>query len=109
MKSIVPSRSATRSKHSWRVRPGVLLVRARLRRPASALIKLDLPTFDLPANASSANTGAGSSRTSLAAITNSAFLIVGVSALTLACLARDDRDDVVELADAEQVAHREVD
>ncbi len=35
------------------VRPGVLLVRASLLRPVMALIALDLPTLDLPANATS--------------------------------------------------------
>src|SRR5882757_754978 len=39
------------------VRPGVLLVRASARRPASALIALDLPTFERPANAISGGPG----------------------------------------------------
>ena len=35
---------------SW-VRPGVCEVRASARRPVSALIRLDLPTLERPANA----------------------------------------------------------
>src|ERR1700730_15907405 len=42
-----------------RVRPGVLEVRARVRRPVSALRRLDLPTFDLPAKAISRNASPG--------------------------------------------------
>src|SRR5207302_2635130 len=38
--------------NSW-VRPGVCEVRARLLRPVSALIRLDLPTLERPANATS--------------------------------------------------------
>jgi hypothetical protein len=45
------------------VQPGVALTRANAWRPSSALIKLDLPTFDLPANTNSAQLGAGNSRT----------------------------------------------
>src|SRR2546430_5060503 len=37
---------------SW-VRPGVCEVRARLLRPVSALMRLDLPTLERPANATS--------------------------------------------------------
>src|SRR5689334_7775726 len=44
------------------VRPGVLLVKARRLRPASALIALDLPALLRPAKASSGMPGAGSSR-----------------------------------------------
>jgi hypothetical protein len=36
------------------VRPGVLLVRAKAFRDVMALMALDLPTLDLPANATSA-------------------------------------------------------
>src|SRR6185312_3889281 len=43
------------------VRPGVLLTKASRRRPASALIALDLPAFERPANASSGAPGGGSS------------------------------------------------
>src|SRR5438552_13836284 len=43
------------------VRPGVLLVRARLRRPRIALIALDLPTFERPAKAISGGPGGGKS------------------------------------------------
>src|SRR6267142_3474273 len=39
------------------VRPGVLLVLARLRRPARALIALDLPTLERPAKAISGGPG----------------------------------------------------
>ncbi len=46
---------------SW-VRPGVLLTKARRLRPASALIALDLPALDLPANAISGAPARGSSR-----------------------------------------------
>src|SRR5580704_4515872 len=38
--------------NSW-VRPGVCEVRARALRPVSALIRLDLPTLERPANATS--------------------------------------------------------
>ena len=47
------SRSLTRKKLSCRVRPGVLLVRARPRRPSSAFRSDDLPTFERPATATS--------------------------------------------------------
>jgi hypothetical protein len=43
------------------VRPGVLLVNARRLRPVSALIALDLPTFERPAKASSGGPGGGMS------------------------------------------------
>src|ERR1051326_8294776 len=43
------------------VRPGVLLVRARPRLPRSALIALDLPTFERPAKAISGTPAAGRS------------------------------------------------
>src|SRR4029077_8303363 len=53
------SRSLTRKKFSCRVRPGVLLVRARARRPSSAFSRDDLPTFDRPATATSGRFGGG--------------------------------------------------
>ena len=37
------------------VRPGVLDIRANVLRPVSEFIRLDLPTLDLPANATSFN------------------------------------------------------
>src|SRR5262245_30846160 len=43
------------------VRPGVLLVNARRLRPRSALIALDLPTFERPANATSGGPAGGRS------------------------------------------------
>jgi hypothetical protein len=42
------------------VRPGILLVNASRTRLASALIALDLPAFDRPANAISGAPGGGS-------------------------------------------------
>ena len=50
-------------KLSSRVRPGVTETRARLVRPASALIRLDLPTFERPAKATSARPSFGRSAT----------------------------------------------
>src|SRR5262245_53789156 len=41
------------------VRPGVLLVRARSRRPVMALSALDLPAFERPANATSTPSSGG--------------------------------------------------
>src|SRR5713101_4842994 len=54
------------------VRPGVLLVRARCFRPASALMALDLPTFERPAKASSGGPAAGRSAARPAARQNTA-------------------------------------
>src|SRR5580765_488487 len=54
------------------VRPGVLLVRARPRRPASALMALDLPTFERPAKAISAGPDGGRSAGRAAARRNCA-------------------------------------
>src|SRR5258708_587207 len=45
---VAPPRS---KKFNWRVRPGVLEVRARLVRPVSAFNRLDLPTLERPAKA----------------------------------------------------------
>jgi hypothetical protein len=50
----------------WRVQPGVLLVRTRLRRCIMALRRLDFPTFERPAKAISAIAGAGSCSTRVA-------------------------------------------
>src|SRR5947209_13196596 len=55
------------------VHPGVLLVRARPRRPARALMALDLPTFERPANATSGGPGFGSWATLPAARRNTAW------------------------------------
>jgi hypothetical protein len=46
---------------SW-VRPGVLLTKARRRRPASVLMALDFPALERPANAISGLPAPGSSR-----------------------------------------------
>src|SRR5438105_15403497 len=54
-------------KMSSRVRPGVCEVRASALRPVSALIRLDLPTLERPANATSAPAMAGSASTEPAA------------------------------------------
>src|SRR3954464_15821370 len=54
------------------VRPGVLLVRASARRPASALMALDLPTFERPAKATSGGPGGGRSAMRPAARRNTA-------------------------------------
>src|SRR5262247_3456277 len=52
------------------VRPGVLLVRARPLRPSSALMALDLPTLERPANAISGGPGGGRSAGRAAASAN---------------------------------------
>src|SRR5262245_36416650 len=57
-------------KISSRVRPGVLDVRARTRRPVSALIRLDLPTLERPANATSTPSIGGSEAIDPAAALN---------------------------------------
>src|SRR5438552_5434671 len=54
------------------VRPGVLLVNARREWLASALIALDLPAFERPANAISGGPGGGNCSSSAAVRTNSA-------------------------------------
>src|SRR5262245_26883200 len=54
------------------VRPGVLLVRARPRRPASALMALDLPTLERPAKAISGGPSGGRSAGRAAARRNCA-------------------------------------
>src|SRR5262245_43551204 len=54
------------------VRPGVLLTRARPRRPASALMALDLPTLERPAKAISGGPGGGRSEGRAAARRNCA-------------------------------------
>jgi hypothetical protein len=50
---------ASSKKFSSRVRPGVLLVRASARRCTMALMALDLPAFERPANATSAPASGG--------------------------------------------------
>src|SRR5271167_1052602 len=54
---------------SW-VRPGVELVRANPRTPSKLLIKLDLPTFDLPRKATSGRLVKGNCSGSTALLTN---------------------------------------
>src|SRR5580704_6791448 len=49
--SVRTSRPEPPKKISCWVRPGVFEVRASARRPVSALIRLDLPTLERPANA----------------------------------------------------------
>src|SRR5580704_10065915 len=49
--SVSTSRPEPPKKISCWVRPGVFEVRASARRPVSALIRLDLPTLERPANA----------------------------------------------------------
>src|SRR6185437_435078 len=56
--------------NSW-VRPGVREVRARFLRPVSALIRLDLPTLERPANAISTPRIGGSDTAEPAAAVNS--------------------------------------
>src|SRR3954471_20526723 len=55
---------------SW-VRPGVLDVRAKALRPVSALIRLDLPTFERPAKAISMPATGGNESTEAQARENS--------------------------------------
>src|SRR3954469_4286046 len=61
--------SAAKKISSW-VRPGVLEVRASACRPVSALIRLDLPTLERPANAISTPRIAGSEVSDPAAVEN---------------------------------------
>ena len=61
-----------RKKLSCCVRPGVFEVRARVLRPVSALTRLDLPTFDRPAKATSISPVGGRPSSEPAAQTNSA-------------------------------------
>ena len=57
---------ASRKKLSSCVRPGVLLTNARRAVPTNALIALDLPALERPANAISARSGGGRSASRLA-------------------------------------------
>src|SRR5258708_28233820 len=50
MSTSTSRRGPPKKSSSW-VRPGVFEVRANARRPVSALIRLDLPTLERPANA----------------------------------------------------------
>src|SRR4029450_6318164 len=63
-----PSLPSTK-KLSSRVRPGVTDTRARLVRPVSALRRLDLPTLDRPAKATSARPSRGRSATRVTPLT----------------------------------------
>src|SRR5690348_14990997 len=62
--------SAAKKISSW-VRPGVCEVRASELRPVSALIRLDLPTLERPANAISMPRILGSDSSELAAVAKS--------------------------------------
>ena len=55
-----------------RVQPGALLVRTSFFRWTRLLMRLDLPTFERPANATSAKVGAGNCPSAVAPATNSA-------------------------------------
>src|ERR1700735_2215933 len=65
----------------WRVHPGVLLVRASPLRCIVAFRRLDLPTFERPAKATSRSVGGGRDASSTAPATNSA-LVTRVSSVT---------------------------
>src|SRR6187431_283736 len=65
-----PAFSGPSKKISSWVRPGVCEVRARLLRPVSALIRLDLPTLERPANATSIPVILGRPSSALAAHRN---------------------------------------
>src|SRR6266446_2985085 len=64
-----------RKKFRTCVRPGVDEVRARPRTPNNELIKLDLPTLDLPRNAISGMLSRGQSASFSALLRNSALVI----------------------------------
>src|SRR5215211_1041749 len=66
------SRPARSKKLSCCVRPGVFEMRASVRRPVSALTRLDLPTFERPAKAISSPVIGGRLSIALAAQTNPA-------------------------------------
>src|SRR5277367_45957 len=51
--------SPSRKKLIWRVRPGDCETRASALRPVSALMRLDLPTFERPTKAISGSSGGG--------------------------------------------------
>src|SRR5688572_27910146 len=67
---------ATRYRLASRVLPGAALVRASRRR-TSALIKVDLPTFDRPTSAISGVPSLGRSAALAALVTNSALIFTG--------------------------------
>src|SRR6266545_723082 len=69
MSTSVRGLPAPKKISSW-VRPGVCDVRASALRPASALIRLDLPTFERPAKAISMPRIGGSRSTVAAAAAN---------------------------------------
>src|SRR5271168_4530022 len=67
MSTRISSLGPLKKINSW-VRPGVLEVRAKALRPVSALMRLDLPTLDRPANAISGAAIPGSDLSELAAV-----------------------------------------
>src|SRR4029079_11972223 len=67
---------ATRYTFASRVLPGVALVRA-MRCRTSALIRLDLPTFERPTNAISGSRSAGKSAATAALLTKAAAVFTG--------------------------------
>src|ERR1700751_3666757 len=72
---------------SW-VRPGVCEVRASIRRPVSALMRLDLPTLERPAKAISAPVVAGTAARESAAARNCQGV---ANSLRPASISADDR------------------
>src|SRR5208282_4372539 len=70
-------------KLSARVRPGVLLVRARPLTPVSALISELLPTLERPAIATSIRSHWGHSATANAEATNCAWIFIARALLRL--------------------------
>ena len=74
--------SSSSKKLMSRVRPGVRLVRARSRRPVSALMALDFPAFDRPANATSRPRSGGRPRMTRDAGEKSCLAVVDHGART---------------------------
>src|SRR5713101_1311520 len=80
----------TSKKLMLRVRPGVELVRASLA-STRVLITLDLPTFDLPRNATSGRLGAGKWAASVAAARNRAMTLMLQCAMGMRKCASGDK------------------
>src|SRR5688572_18854734 len=102
-------RSFSRKKLSCRVRPGVPLARASPRRPTSALMSDDFPTFERPAIATSGGPGSGAPPVGPAAPRKRASVMrtrcAGGSARLVAGLGRPLlRDALVGRADLVDVA-----